>query len=240
MGPERRSPSLGHRAPGLPAVAVQLDGAFDRLGERRDAAPQGSPPWRTVRLLSSALPADLGERDSGYGSSPTEVSRPSIRRRWRHVLPDAAGLGLVHPEAQTAPATPVAVDGGPPFLSTARVRQKRKRGCRTKRSCAGRLTRSPSTPLLFKTYKALDEDTRENLLRSFREEISKGDAKIVSQFVTRTGPRVLVESRESVSSSLEDFAPVFMEHVHQLLLDLGQPGAFDPPSDSFGSDSTYP
>ena len=81
--------------------------------------------------------------------------------------------------------------------------------------------------VLFKTYQNLDENTREALLRSFRNEIRQGDAVFLSQFGPKA-PRVLPEYRKVLAGSPKEFAPVFVEQVLQLLMDLSQPLAFDP------------
>ena len=90
MEPEGGLPLLGQRAPGLPRIAVKLDGPSRSLGELRDAAPARvlAPPNQRI------WPSDTSPRLTSFPSQ-AESMAPEPVNTTSAVAPFMTGLAAV-------------------------------------------------------------------------------------------------------------------------------------------------
>ena len=89
--------------------------------------------------------------------------------------------------------------------------------------------------VVFKTYQAIDEDVRENLLRSLREQVRQDETSFFRELwpEVSSGPKARPISRASIpASDYRAFKRAVRKEVLRLLDDLATPHRFDPPATS--------
>ena len=81
--------------------------------------------------------------------------------------------------------------------------------------------------ILFHTYQALDEETRDKLLRVLGKTIRDDKAAFFREHLARA-PRTAPSYQATVPATLADIERAFFRHISQLLSDLARPHDFSP------------